>query len=290
MSAASFQSVLYASGPADWRAPAFFHALRLALSWRAELTLLLAQEGPETDDEATPRSPVRETLERWTSGPERDSIPVDEAAEGVEGARVLVTGGSPLEAAVRYLERHPADLLVVPPALSLSGARWSRTSLMGSKGRRAATRTLFVGERGFVDPETGALRLRHLLVPIASVPEPEIAVEAVESLLHGLGQEPETASLLWVGERSRMPRVDPRTEGGWGWRRIARPGRVAEEILRAASAVGADLIALATPETQGPLALLTRSDTRRVLREARCPVLAVPGAERAAARPTAGVW
>lgn len=289
MSTPSLRSVLYSSGPSDYCGPALSHALRLAVGLGAELTLLRAEANSRRDPEPASVSPVRAILDRWCSGPERDAIPWREVPDAVEVARVVATGGSPLEAAVRYLERHPADLLVLQPGLSVSGARWSRASIQAPMGRRGAAWTLFVGDRGFVDPQTGALTLRNILIPVAPVPEPEVAVEAVETLLYGLGLEPESLTLLWVGDDgARIPRVEPRTEKEWCWRRIARTGRVADEIVRAASVVQADLIAMAMPEMEGPLSLLIRSDTRRVLQEARCPVLAVPGPERLALNPPGG--
>jgi nucleotide-binding universal stress UspA family protein len=55
-----------------------------------------------------------------------------------------------------------------------------------------------------------------------------------------------------------------------------REGPVAETIFAVASEIGADIIAMPTAGRQGMLDEFRGSDTERVLREAPCPVLAIP--------------
>jgi nucleotide-binding universal stress UspA family protein len=57
-----------------------------------------------------------------------------------------------------------------------------------------------------------------------------------------------------------------------------------DEIVAAADTWAADLIVMATAGHSGVLDALRGSTTERVLRRARCPVLAVPAGSRAMRR------
>jgi hypothetical protein len=66
-----------------------------------------------------------------------------------------------------------------------------------------------------------------------------------------------------------------RPEGkAWVWKKLRREGDVVAVILDAAEE--ADLIAMATEGEQGIIDALRGSVTERVVRDAPCPVLAVP--------------
>jgi nucleotide-binding universal stress UspA family protein len=62
----------------------------------------------------------------------------------------------------------------------------------------------------------------------------------------------------------------------WSFARIYREGDPLTEILAAADLVRADLIVMATAGRAGVFEALSGSTTERVLRRARCAVLAVP--------------
>jgi hypothetical protein len=59
--------------------------------------------------------------------------------------------------------------------------------------------------------------------------------------------------------------------------KIALAGNVVVEVLAAAAECQTDLIVMARPEIRAFLHALRGSTTERVLRDARCPVLALPG-------------
>ena len=83
-----------------------------------------------------------------------------------------------------------------------------------------------------------------------------------------------TVELLHVGDATTMPRVQLPKGDGWTWTTTVAQGTVVDEILRAAAR--ADLLVLTTQGRQGFLDALRGSTTERVIRGARCPVLAVP--------------
>ena len=85
-----------------------------------------------------------------------------------------------------------------------------------------------------------------------------------------------TATLLYVGEPSGLPAVKLPEVPGWSWNRVVRQGDVVDVILETAGQVGADLIAMATAGRHGFLDALRGTTTERVLRGARCPLLAMP--------------
>jgi len=58
-----------------------------------------------------------------------------------------------------------------------------------------------------------------------------------------------------------------------------RTGEVVDEILSLSEERDADLIAMATAGRNGFLEALSGSTTEQVLREAKCPVLAIPASE-----------
>ena len=66
---------------------------------------------------------------------------------------------------------------------------------------------------------------------------------------------------------------------GWTFTHMLRDGDPVEQILAAADEVEADLIVMPTAGHRGVFDALRGSTTERVLRRARCPLLAVPAPE-----------
>ena len=85
-----------------------------------------------------------------------------------------------------------------------------------------------------------------------------------------------TISLLHVGAETDMPRVQAVDGDRWTFALMRREGEPVAEILAAAELVGADLIVMPTAGRAGVFEVLRGSTTERVLRQARCPLLAVP--------------
>jgi hypothetical protein len=132
------------------------------------------------------------------------------------------------------------------------------------------------GTRGFVDPENGAVRLHTVLIPSITGPgrTPRCARR------HGCAGRWRcpTSRCAWCtsGTRATCLRFEFETATTFEVTREARSGDVVDEILAAAAGCQADLIAMATAGHQGFLDVLRGSTTERVLRNAPCPMLAVP--------------
>lgn len=257
---------------------AFAHALKIALAGKTKLYVLNADpdSGEEVDWSAFPG--VRRTLAKWGVLAE-DSPPSDVGDKlGIHLAKISARDRDPVRAIVRFVNDHKNDLIVLATHGRDGLPRWLHGSVAEPAGREADTPTLFLppGASGFVDPDSGALRLENVLIPIDHRPRPHAAVREAERLCRTLGLSGVALHLVYVGAQGDMPAVETATTTPFEVTRSARSGEVVDEILAAAAACQADLIAMATAGHQGFLDALRGSTTERVLRHAPCPVLAVP--------------
>ena len=135
------------------------------------------------------------------------------------------------------------------------------------------------GTKGFVSVDDGSVSLGTILIPVAQTPRAQPAVDAAARLARSLSRPAGTFTLLHVGEAGAMPALTLHTVDGWRWDRITKAGDVIETIVATARGTRADLIVMPTEGHAGVFDALRGSTTERVLRGARCPLLAVP-AER----------
>jgi nucleotide-binding universal stress UspA family protein len=274
--------VLHIFHPTDFSAPsdvAFVHALKLGLTSAGSLTIFhYAHQGDDQDD--THGFPgVRDALARWGLLPP-DSPREAVATLGLHVRKVAVGGDDPTETILAYLERHPADLIVLATHQRSGAARWLYREVPLPVARRSELPALFVppDSPGFVDAATGRIRLGRALVPIDRHPHPQPALECIASLVDVLAPGPIDAELLHVGTMATIPRVQPPAANGLTWTTELRQGDVVDEILKREAERSADLLVLATEGRHGFLDALRGSTTEQVVRRARCPVLAVPAA------------
>ncbi len=265
--------------PASERA--FVHALAIALLRQTHLALLHAGKDEHVRWNDFPQ--VRATLERWNLL-QPDSAREDVVAElGVRVSKHLLSGRSPVDALLSYLDREPADLLVVATDGREGLARWLHGSVAETMARRSKTMTLFVpnqAPRGFVSPADGSLALANVLVPVDRSPDPGAAVEFARRVAEVAADERATITLLHVGAEHGMPHIAPADGQRWTFAGMVRDGDPVEQILAAADEVKADLIVMPTAGRAGVFDVLRGSTTERVLRRAPCPLLAVPAATK----------
>jgi nucleotide-binding universal stress UspA family protein len=257
---------------------AFAHALRIALSGKAQLHLLhVGHHEPEPDDwMAFPG--VRRTLVDWGLLPE--GSPREAVAEqlGVYVSKVEMIDRGAVRGILRYLEQNPTDLIVLATHGRQGLPRWLQGSIAEPVARQASAKTLCIreGARGFVEPGSGDVAIRHVLVPVDHEPRPGLAIQAAWQLASLLGAGDAVFHLLYVGEADDMPALAGEL-GPAQLERLARRGDVVDEIVTAAAELQADLIAMASAGRRGFLDEIRGSTTERVLRDAPCPVLVVPG-------------
>jgi nucleotide-binding universal stress UspA family protein len=268
------ESILHPSDFSEASELAFAHALKMALVTRARLTMFHVSPGIVTEWTDFPR--VRQTLERWgllPPGSPRSAVP----DLGIAVEKVITHDRDAVSGVLRYLELHPADLLVLAPHRH-EGLHWFRRSVAEPMVRRAGQAALFVpdGVRGFVSNDDGAVSLASIVIPVTATPSPGPAVAGAARLVSRLSRPTGTFTLLHVGAADETPPVQPPSVGGWRWDRVTRAGDVIETILDTAHGTRADLIVMTTDGREGFLDALRGSHSERVLRNAPCPVLVLP--------------
>ncbi len=256
---------------------AFAHALRIAVSSKARLTLLHIDD-PDVDVDWADYPSVRPTLARWGILPESAS---KEALKqlGLKVVKVLRTAHDPAKAITEYVEEHCPNLVVLATRQRQGLARWWHSAMAEPIARRTHAQTLFLPRRvnGFVSAETGALTLQRVLIPIDHAPLPHSAVHATIRLGTVLGCANLHFVFLHVKRSGHsVPELTTELPAGWTKQLLVREGAVEETILATATEEKVDLISMATQGHQGFLDALRGSTTERVLRAAKCPVLAVP--------------
>jgi nucleotide-binding universal stress UspA family protein len=259
---------------------AFAHALKLALCSNAELEIVHVRRhkiGSDKDVHWSDFPGVRATLARW------NILPVHATAEevgqlGLRVKKVLNAEKDPLEAMVHYCEDHPPDLLVLATHQREGLNRWLHKPVAEPLARRSRAMTLFVpthGE-GFISPANGAVMLSRVLIPVVHEPSGQAAVEEAFFLAAGLGCHDVQFKLLHVGTEKGMPTLFLPHHPGYKWDEHILNGEPVEEILREAARWTPDLIVFTTQGHMDLLDALRGSTTERVLRGAKCAVLAVP--------------
>jgi len=273
------QSIFHPSDFSEASLHAFAHALAIGLIRQTELTILHSGSDFLGADEWTKFPPVRKTLERWgllEPGSDRAAI-FDEFQLRVQ--KVNLRSLSPLSASMKYLKKHPTDLIVLSTHGREGVPRWIRPSKAERLAHRAGTLTLFVPEsgRGFVSLEDGGVDLSRVLSPIDHGPNPAAAITYATRAARALraSATPEIV-MLHVGETSDLPPIEVPKDSGCSFRTEQRDGPVVDGILQVAREIDADMIAMTTQGHDGFLDALRGSVTDQVLRGAPCPLLAVP--------------
>lgn len=275
LAAVKVESIFHPSDFSEASEIAFAHALKAALAAKATLNLLHVTTDTQTGWEDFPG--VRETLERWgliPKGSPRSAV----SQLGLDVRKVMAASRDPVKACLGFLEKHPADLIVLAVHAHEGRMRWFEKSVGEPIARAAGQMTLFIphGVAGFVSRADGSVSLRNILIPVTSKPRPQPAIEAATRLIRNLQVAAGTVTLLHVGPSGEMPSVRLPEDTGWTWSRLARTGEPAETILATAAELAADLIVMTTDGPDGFLDGLRGTTSERVLRKTRCPVASLP--------------
>lgn len=258
---------------------AFIHALKIAITAKAMLTILHVA-GAKKDRQKNPEwdqfPHVRRTLADWGLLEETDTTDAIADKLGMTVRKVEMEPQSPVDGVVHFLRTHAADLIVLSTEGRQGISRWLHGSVAEKLARHTRTPTLFVPAkaRGFVDPHRGESHLKRVLIPVDHDPPPAGAINRIMSFAHLIAGIDAEERLLHAGaEAPEVPRpVEPRRR-----RPVAiRKGDPVEAIIGAAKDWPADLIGMPTAGHHGFLDALRGSTTERVLRQAPCPLLAVP--------------
>lgn len=267
--------------PTDFSAAsqlAFAHALRLALSNESSLSLLHVGDDSSEDWDRFPA--IRKTLIRW--GLIEDDAKRKDIQEklGVGVEKVIAEERNVVEAITSYFDRRPIDFLVLATHERHGIASWLKPSKAEGIAHNTGVPTLFVpeGTQGCVSLETGNVTMERIIVPVDSSPSPDEAIERGLRAMEAFGSQQAKLILLHVGSTT-MPDVRI-PEGPWEVEQQVVPsGDPAKEILALASETKANLIAMVTDGADGFMDVFRGTTTDQVVRNAPCPVLAVPTSE-----------
>jgi nucleotide-binding universal stress UspA family protein len=257
---------------------AFAHALKIALQSKARLDLM------HVEPSLSPEKPywldfpaVRTTLARWGVLPEGIRRQ-DVAKTGLRVRKILRASADPVETMLRHFQKYPPDLIVLATHQRDGLARWLSKAVAEPLARRSGAMTLFVPHtgRGFVSLENGAVTLKRILIPIDHAPHPRTALRRALLLARGLDCVAGEFRLIHVGNPGTAPKISLAEEAGWSYEIVVRQGDVVGQILEEEAHWRPDLVVLTTRGHMDFLDALRGSTTERVLRGARCPVLAIP--------------
>ena len=271
----AIRSIVHPTDFSDASADAFAHALRIALTTQASLYLLhVAVRADKTDWMSFPY--VRQALANWGLMSAHEPPAAVCERLGVKISKVELSPQSTVGGILNFLDKQAADLIVLATEGRQGAARWLHGSVAETLARHAKTPTLFVPhrKRGFVDQARGELHLHRVLIPIDHEPKPAAAIGTIMGFAHTLAGMAVEERLLHVG--GNPPQVQRHTEPHRPLPVAIRHGDVIDAIVDAATDWQADLIGMATAGHHGFLDALRGSTTERVLRQAPCPLLAVP--------------
>ena len=269
------KSVLHPTDFSEASLVAFNHALRVAMLAQSKLTLLnVSGDRPSTWADFPG---IRETLERWGTLPK--GSPRSAVGElGIEASKVVASEDEPVDAVMRYLHEHPADLIVLATSQRDGHVRWLGKSVAEPVARKAGEMTLLIpGDvEGFVSSRDGSVNLTKILVPVAETPNPQAAINTAALLVRKLNSPQGAFIVMHVGTANTMPACRYPEIPGWTWDKELRTGEVIGRIVNAAKEHKVGLIVMATDGRNGFLDGIRGSHSERVLRHGAAPLLTVP--------------
>ena len=257
---------------------AFAHALKIALQSKAKLDIMHVEPHLNLAEEYWLNFPgIRSTLARWgilPTGARREAV----AKAGLRIRKILTGGLDPVDSMLRHFRKFRPHLIVLATHQRDGLARWMHKPVAEPLARKSGAMTLFIAPqgRGFVSLDDGRVNLKRILVPVDQDPHPQLAIEKASMLAQGMGCVGAEFRLLHVGRSTTMPMSELPPIPGSSYDTVIRQGNILNEILRAEQEWQADLLVLATRGHLDFLDALRGSTTERVVRGARCPVLAVP--------------
>lgn len=255
---------------------ALVHAIKLTLAAQGELSVMhVDPDVPRADFEDFPK--VRPILEQWgmlPPGSQREQV----RELGMKVSKVRTLAKNPVEGILRYLDTHPADLLVMSTNQYEGFARWQHPPVAEPVARESHTATLFLPTHveGFIVKASGQPKLRRVLVPVSADSHPQLAIDATAQLATALGCDNLTVVVAHVGGDETIQSVRYPSRTGWLWHTMTCQGNIVDIILAMGKDFDVDLIVMTTAGHNSLLDMMCGSVTERVLRGARCPLLALP--------------
>jgi nucleotide-binding universal stress UspA family protein len=257
-------------------ASAMAHALAMAMASKSILRLLQVR----VDDEAffSPTQglrQVRDILVGWNVLAPDASYDHWEKDLGLQVSSASIAARNARAGILEYLEDAACNLVVLANYPHKASNRWLDVSVHSSLLRKGRMMSLFLreGQRRFIHPDGGGLKLKTILVPVASAVDSVPAIRRIQAMLAMVGSHAEL-KLLHIGKEA--PALIDENGAPLNLPIMVREGGVVEMILATAGMLEADVIAMPTVGRHGLIDAVRGSTTARILEDARWPLLAVP--------------
>lgn len=266
MSAALINRIVLATDLGPGSQELLAHGVRMALSSGARLCVVHAHRGGGPARPWDVRPVVADMLRTWSADARQGRTALDLVQASADGDRLAQTA-----------ESFGPDLIIVGTERRHGVDRLVRGSTAERLARHFSVATLFVGQgaRSLVHPTTGELLLHRVLVPVGDGVSAQDALDAALAFLTAAGASDARIDLHHAGDQpTGLPDVvhAPDRAVEWRW----TPGPAVAGILAEAATCDADLIVMVTRGHDSVTDDLLGSRTERVMRDAPCPVLAVP--------------
>ncbi|MED5371839.1 MAG: universal stress protein [Myxococcota bacterium] len=184
----------------------------------------------------------------------------------------------PVDTLLDALSREDVELLVVGTHQRQGLSRLAQGSVSESVALSSGLPTLFVPTqaKGFVEPATGTLRLKRVLIPCSrDAALNQLAVDKTAALIGALTEQHQVeVHLLSVGTSPAT--VELPDLPGVKWTQDRMEGKVVEAIVGMAARLKVDLVVMGTEGQDSLRDVLTGSKTHQVMRNLRQPLLALP--------------
>jgi nucleotide-binding universal stress UspA family protein len=257
-------------------AAAMAHAVALSLASKSILQLLLVRVDNQSFYSPTQGlRQVRDLLVGWGVLGKDAAYDRWEKELEMEVSSVSIAARNARAGILEFLQDTFCNLVVLANYPNKALTRWTDASVHTSLLRQGRMMSLFVreGRRGFVDPKTGVIGLKRILMPIAAGVDSVPAVRRIQAML-ALSDNRAEINLLHVGKRP--PALVDDNGVPLDLPILQRDGAVVDAILAAAGELDVDMIAMPTPGRHGLLDAVRGSVSAQVLEDARWPLLAVP--------------
>jgi len=184
-------------------AAAMAHAVALSLASKSILKLLLVRIDKESFYSPTQGlRQVRDLLVSWGVLGKDAAYDRWEKELEMEVSSVSIAARNARAGILEFLQDTLCNLVVLANYPNKALTRWTDASVHTSLLRQGRMMSLFVreGRRGFVDPKTGVIGLKRILMPIAAGVDSVPAVRRIQAML-ALSDNRAEINLLHVGKR-----------------------------------------------------------------------------------------
>ncbi|MBD3421371.1 MAG: hypothetical protein GF398_14740 [Chitinivibrionales bacterium] len=247
---------------------AFAHALRLAVAFQG--TIEIVDVRPHSDD--VPDFSVRSMYEKWGWLPESSSR---DAVSGLGiSVKKLRASNNYKKVIKKRFTKHDNDLLVIGLNPRRTFGRLFGSDLTSFLVNTFRQTTLYIPEdcRGFVDFDTGDIRLDTILLPTADFP---FAFDGLMFLSKTLPLLKSSPQIIGIHDGRSFPEVTIPNNLMPYWQEETYSENIVSLINRQTEARKADLIVMTTNGRDTLPQKITGSITEQVLKHVTCPVLAV---------------